>query len=163
MNFRTKVNETARRGFSPIIEKRKNPEFISVKYHNPCPQCGSEVYARIMDSKYQIVCKNCGFEHFREFPYYLGDEGTTELTARINWNADFLDSKLSAEALRVLDIHEGDYLISDSVEGDILFIAANTDEVDEFFQRTDFETYYNVYVIKDGKPTSVSEEQNNSY
>lgn len=134
-----------------INNKTKKRQFIRVYDHNPCPQCGSKVYGVITsDNIYYVGCRRCGAEHEVQIPFCIEDPYGTFRLARMQWNGMFLHSKFSEKTLSVMGIHDGDYLVVDRFEENIVFVAKDTIQLDNFLLDRREDEFFDLYRVDKG-------------
>ena len=132
--------------------KKSNTKFFKVCGHNPCPQCGAEVYSIVRDGIYHVGCRKCGVDNGVRSIFCEDAPSYSIQTTRMEWNRQFLESTLTQQAMSVMGIENGEYLVVDRFDGDIWYIASTRAEAIAFIaEQEQLNTYFDIYIIKAGK------------
>ena len=155
MNFK---NETNRYAEKTYLKKEKliiDPKYVKAKGCNPCPMCGFDIYSIITEGpnstyRYNIGCRKCGMEHGLSTLYSPEEPLHEELVLRLSWNAKFYGTKLTPKAMQTTGINNGDYLVADSMDGDIMYVSESIEEVENLIIHLPEDTYIKIYHVEDG-------------
>ena len=114
--------------------------------YNACPKCGNEVYIYVdEDGDYCVGCVHC--DAMNTSTYLLYDPNKSDIdTCRWCWNIWAIGTSYIPEALTKLNVHEGDYVVTDESDGFIIFAGAQNAMFD-FFETKTRENDLNVYAI----------------
>ena len=93
---------------------------------NECPKCGSPAYElETSDGMHHVGCIHCGLKLSSDI---IADPEVAEgikARARIAWNEHCLNSFYTEEALDVLDIEHGNYVLVDSCSSRLVCAVPN--------------------------------------
>ena len=101
--------------------------------YNICPRCGHPAYAFLMDNnKYCVGCIHCGLQN--GLKTLVEGEVTEQYATQMRkaWNMKCLDSEYNVEAMEVLGVYNGNYVLVDNTGYRIIHVAKNVSEVIQF-------------------------------
>ena len=115
--------------------------------YNICPRCGHTAYAFLMDNKYCVGCIHCGLQNGLNMS---AENEVTELYAsqmKKTWNLKCLEAEYSMEAMEELGVCNGDYVLVDNVDSEIIHVAKNIREVIQFIKSTENQISVGIYYM----------------
>ena len=116
--------------------------------YNICPKCGRQVYAILNENgAYSIGCLSCGMREGISVP--VDEEMTDEFADRMRtvWNFRCLDEIYSDEAMEVLCISNGNYVLVHNLNGQIVHIARNMREVVDYIESIEYGLPLGIYLM----------------
>lgn len=132
--------------------KKSNAKFFKLCGHNPCPQCGADVYSIVRDGIYHVGCRKCRVDNGVSSIFCEDAPSYSIQTTRMEWNRQFLESTLTQQAMSVMGIENGDYLVVDRFDRDIWYIASTRAEAIAFIaEQEQWNSYLDIYIVKAGK------------
>ena len=138
--------------------ENKNTKQITKKLgvderYNACPRCGSEVYLYVNeDGEYCVGCVRCDEHNTSTYLTYVPDKDEIDICRKC-WNIWATGTVYSSEALDRLNVRNGEYIVTDSIDGYIEF-AGNKDAMFDFLAqkaKTDPQGIYVVYNVLCGR------------
>ena len=89
--------------------------------YNACPYCGGEVYIYVDDQgEYCVGCVNFDENNTSTYLTYFPEKDEID-TCRKCWNTWATGTAYSSRALDRLNVHDGDYILTDESDGFIVF------------------------------------------
>ena len=118
--------------------------------YNVCPQCGKPAYIVMNEYEYAVGCLNCGLR--RGLSYPIEDVYDDESTERVrhNWNTTCLASDYYEDAMKVLGVSNGSYVLTNAVDNSILRVFDSFADVKKFVSADGDRSAFGVYVLVNG-------------
>ena len=115
--------------------------------YNICPRCGHPAYAFLMDNKYCVGCIHCGLQN--GLKTLVEGEVTEQYATQMRkaWNMKCLEAEYSMEAMEELGVRNGDYVLADNVDSEIIHVAKNICEVIQFIKSTENQISVGIYYM----------------
>ena len=114
--------------------------------YNSCPKCGHEVYIYVdEDGDYCVGCVYCDAMNTNTYLLYDPQKSDVD-TCRLCWNVWATGAAYTPEALKKLNVFEGEFVVTDSSDGFIV-CAGNSKTMFEFLASKSTENPQNLYVI----------------
>ena len=105
--------------------------------YNICPCCGNHAYAILDNTNYFIGCIHCGMQH--GINTLVEGEVTEQYATQMRkaWNMKCLEAEYRMEAMEELGVCNGDYVLIDNADSEIIHVAKNIREVIQFIKSTE--------------------------
>ena len=130
------------------MDSKRNNTITRGPNYNICPHCGRHVYAVMPDNgSYLVGCIYCGLKNGLNT---LADEEITEAfenRMRKAWNYMCLESEYDEDAMEALCVSNGDYVLVDNSDGEIIHVAKNMREVIRFIEETENQIPVGIYYM----------------
>ena len=121
--------------------------------YNVCPRCGKEVYLYMdEDGDYWTGCTECGERGIIYDHNYDSAQNGVDFN-RLSWNLWMTNGTFSPEVLDMLAVHQGDYVVTNTIDGFIEF-AGRVEEMYDFLEKQkclNDRPLYMIYVIMNGR------------
>lgn len=116
--------------------------------YNSCPKCGRQAYVvHSEDGMYSVGCLHCGLKNG---VFTLLDEVTpedVENKMRIAWNENCLENEYEEDALNMMNLTNGGYVIVSSVDGQIVHITKEFSGVEAYLSIVGDSLYFDIYLM----------------
>ena len=116
--------------------------------YNICPQCGRHAYAVLVeDGSYRVGCLSCGL---RQGVNVLADEEVSDSFIeknRIRWNQKCLESTYDDDAMEVLGVSNGYYVLTSHSDGHIVYVTENVRDVVRYIETLEYRLPIGIYLM----------------
>ena len=118
----------------------------SEERYNTCPICGGEVYLYVDDEgEYCVGCVQCEEMNTSTYLRYAPDKNEIDHCRRC-WNFWAISGAYSADALKNLKVHDGEYIITALSDGYIEF-AGGENDMFKFLRKRSKNGESEIYVV----------------
>ena len=119
--------------------------------YNICPRCGRKAYAiQTDDGAYRVGCLECGL--INGVRTIIDEEITEDLeeSMRRHWNKLCLTAEYFEDALELLCLKNGGYVIANSEDGYIAYVSKDFNEVKDYINDIGDSMSFGIYLHIDG-------------